>query len=81
MLRYTMAGIERDEEDLHVALNMSEQAFDLALPAIPGRRWHVALDTSCASPLDIRPAREQQPHVPPSYPSSPRSVVVLEARP
>ena len=39
-----------DGHDLHVILNMTEQAADVALPSIPGRRWHLALDTSRPPP-------------------------------
>jgi glycogen operon protein len=79
-LRFTMPGLAGDEEDLHVILNMSDQAVDAALPSIPGRRWHVALDTWRASPADIVPRPQQRPHVETSYSASGRSVVVLEGR-
>ena len=58
-LAFTLAGLASDEEDLHVLLNMSDQAVDAALPSIPGRRWHVALDTSRCRRQDIV-ARGQQ---------------------
>jgi glycogen operon protein len=80
VLRFTIAGLGSGEEDLHVMLNMSEQEVELALPSIPGRRWHVALDTTRTSPLDIVPAEQQKPHPNPFYASQPRSVAVLEAR-
>jgi glycogen operon protein len=79
-LRYTLAGLERDEEDLHVILNMSGAATEAVLPTIRGRRWHVALDTSRPPPADIRPRGEQTPHVATAYTAPPRSVIVLEAR-
>ena len=31
-LRFTMAGLEPGEEDLHAILNMSDQAVEVALP-------------------------------------------------
>ena len=62
-------------------LNMSDQAVDAALPSIPGRRWHVALDTSRPPPLDIVERTQQKPHAATLYAASARSVVVLEARP
>jgi glycogen operon protein len=79
-LAYTLAGLSGDEEDLHVVLNMSEQSVDAALPSIPGRRWHVALDTSRPSPQDIVAPAQQQLHGGESCSVGGRSVVVLEAR-
>ena len=79
-LRFTMAGLTSDEEDLHVILNMSDQAMDAALPSIPGRRWHIALDTSQLPPADILWRGQQKPHAATFYSASARSVVVLEAR-
>jgi glycogen operon protein len=76
-----MAGVARDEEDLHVILNMSDQAVDAALPSIPGRRWHVALDTSQLPALDIVSREKQSPYDVAFYSANVRSVVVLEARP
>jgi glycogen operon protein len=48
-LAFTISGDAADEPPLHVILNMggSEEAF--AFPALPGRRWHLAVDTA-ASP-------------------------------
>jgi len=60
-----------------VILNMSDQGLDVSLPSIPGRRWHVALDTSDAA--------RRHPRAPPpgaawprAFRAGPRSVVVLE---
>jgi glycogen operon protein len=80
LLAFTMAGVAGDEEDLHVILNMSDQAVDAALPSIPGRRWNVALDTSRSSPEDIIARERQKPCAEASYRAGARSVVVLEAR-
>jgi glycogen operon protein len=79
-LRFTMAGLEAGEEDLHVILNMSDHAVDAPLPTMPGRRWHLALDTSEPSPADILARAQQKPHAETFYPVKARSVVVLEAR-
>ena len=54
-------------------------ADGVALPEIPGRRWHVALDAS-RPPLDIVARKQQASHAPRSYRSSERSVAALEAR-
>jgi glycogen operon protein len=79
VLACTIAGLDKDEYDLHLILNMSEQTLDLPLPSIRGRRWHVALDTSLASPEDIRlPAEQPTAHK--HYITQARSVVLLEAQ-
>jgi glycogen operon protein len=80
LLRFTMAGLGADEEDLHVILNMSDETVTVPLPDIPERRWHVALDTARPSPADIVPRPQQAPHAAGSCAAGPRSVVVLEAR-
>jgi glycogen operon protein len=81
LLSYTLAGLDEGEEDLHVIMNMSASSIDVDLPALPGRRWHVALDTSRPSPLDIVARERQAPHAERGYVAAARSVVVLEARP
>ena len=81
LLRFTMSGLGPDEEDLHVVLNMSDQSMEVPLPSIPGRRWHVAVDTALPAPRDITSRQGQQNHPGMAYPSGSRSVVVLEARP
>ena len=80
MLAFTIAGIENDEADLHAILNMSEDAIDVELPALPGRAWRVAVDTAQAPPHDmVEPAR-QVPLTAARCRVTSRSVVVLEAR-
>ena len=79
-LAFTLAGTDREEEDLHVLLNMSDRSESVALPPAPGRRWHVAMDTSRESPWDVTPRHSQVVWMAPRYLSQPRSVVVLEAR-
>jgi len=80
LLRYTLAGVSQDEEDLHVILNMSERTDNVELPMVSGRRWHVALDTALASPDDAISRDAQSAYSGASYLSRARSVVVLEAR-
>jgi isoamylase len=79
VLAFTVAGIERDEADVHAVLNMSWQAVEAELPVIPGRFWHLTVNTAGASPDDlIEPSRRDR--VPaPGFRVAPRSVVVLEA--
>jgi glycogen operon protein len=81
LLAFTVAGLTDEEEDLHVILNMSEQAVDAALPIIHGRHWHRALDTARTSPDDVVIRAQQSPYASTSYSVNARSVVVLEARP
>jgi glycogen operon protein len=80
VLAFTVAGLSDAEADLHVILNMSEQALDAPLPDMGGRRWHRALDTALASPQDVTPAAEQTVLPALRYAVPARSVVVLEAR-
>jgi glycogen operon protein len=81
LLAFTLGGLREPEEDVHVVLNMSNDALTVALPEVRGRRWHRAIDTGLASPEDIQePGR--QPRVEAlSYKVASRSVVVLESRP
>jgi glycogen operon protein len=79
VLRFTMAGLGEREEDLHVILNVSERPVEADLPVIPGRRWHVAVDTGRRPPDDIVPTSRQRPFPAPCLVAA-RSVVVLEAR-
>jgi glycogen operon protein len=80
LLRYTLAASVRDEEDLHVILNMGDRSETLELPSIAGRRWHLAVDTSLPPPDEIVDRDRQVPWPGRQYLSRPRSVVVLEAR-
>jgi glycogen operon protein len=59
---------------------MSDQAVDAALPAVPSRVWHLALDTALPAPVEILARGVQTPHTGRSYRADARSVVVLEAR-
>jgi isoamylase len=79
-LAYTLVGLADDEEDLHVILNMSERAVDAPLPEIPGRTWHLALDTSRISPDDIMSRNQQKDYESSSYQISRRTVAVFEGR-
>jgi isoamylase len=81
LLAYTLAGTHPEEEDIHVILNMSEDALELDLPAIPGRVWHLAVDTAIPSPGDIPESSAQVSLKIPKYKVRDRSVVVFESRP
>jgi len=79
-LRYTLAGLSDEEEDLHVILNMSDAAVEVELPTIARRRWHLALDTALDSPADVAARGAQVPCATQSYSAHARSVAAFEAR-
>jgi glycogen operon protein len=54
-LAMTLAGLDGDC-DLHVMFNMFWESLDFELPAVPGRRWSLAVDTAQPSPHDIAEA-------------------------
>jgi isoamylase len=78
VLAFTLAGLDFDEPDLHVAMNMSDRQYNIELPVISGRTWCLALDTSLKSPRDIVPLHEQKPLQGNIYPLDSRSVLVFE---
>ncbi|MGJ0485749.1 MAG: glycogen debranching protein GlgX [Methylomicrobium sp.] len=79
-LAYTLAGLAGEEEDVHVILNMSERTVEASLPKIPGRKWHLALDTSRTGPDDILPRDRQKAFDGSTYPIPRRTIAVFEAR-
>ncbi len=79
-LAYTLAGIEQDEPDIYVMLNMSPEGREMAIPAVPGRKWHRAVDTSRISPDDIVVPAEQTPLGSHACYVAGRTVAVLESR-
>jgi isoamylase len=79
-LAFTLAGFEHDDEDIHVMLNMDDQALSFALPAISGRSWVRAIDTALPSPDDIAIEGNEVAIAGDRYVVNPRSVVVLLAR-
>ena len=52
VLAFTLGGFN-GAPDLHVMLNMHWEALDFEVPAIVGRQWFTAVDTSKPSPEDI----------------------------
>ncbi|MFQ5635655.1 MAG: glycogen debranching protein GlgX, partial [Gammaproteobacteria bacterium] len=79
-LAFTLAPVVAGEEPLHAILNMGHESVRLTLPAIPGSAWHLAVDTSAASPQDIVGPEKQRPLRAKSFAVRGRSVVVFEAR-
>ena len=78
VLAFTIAGMDGDEADVHAILNMSDQAIDAEVPGVPGRRWHLAVNTAAVSPDDVIERTRQPAMATPFCPVGPRSVVVLE---
>jgi glycogen operon protein len=78
-LAMTLAGFDGDC-DLHVMFNMFWEPLDFELPAVPDRRWYLAVDTAQPSPRDIADPGSE-PKVPGNnYRVEARSVVVLVNR-
>jgi glycogen operon protein len=78
ILAFTLTGIEQDEADLHICMNMSDDNLSIELPSIIGKRWCVAVDTSLKSPNDIIPPHYQTPFNENTYVVNSKSVIVLE---
>ena len=78
-LAMTLAGFHGDP-DLHVMLNMHWDSLEFELPAVPGRRWSIALDTARTPPDDIADAGDESPVTGATLTVEPRSVVVLVAQ-
>jgi glycogen operon protein len=69
-------------DDVHVILNMDDQALDFELPPIERRGWRRAFDTSLASPDDAaEPGREAPVADGRVYRAAARSAVVLVSAP
>ena len=80
LLAFTLAGSSTQEKPLHVILNMWWEPRTVALPALQGYGWRVAIDTALASPHDITPPESPQVNASEQYVVHSRSVVVLEGR-
>ena len=60
ILAFTLTGIDSNEADLHIVMNMSDENVRIELPMIEGRKWCLAMDTSLKSPQDIILPQENQ---------------------
>jgi glycogen operon protein len=78
LLAFTLAGVEENDADLHVIMNMSEDKQLMHLPEIANRTWCLAVDTSLKMPNDIIPHELQKPLSKAVYAIEARSVVVFE---
>ncbi len=79
-IAFTMGGISEEEPDIHVIMNMENEAVNVMLPDDDVFTWHLAVDTMLASPDDIVAPEEQRPFRKKKYRAGPRSVVVFESR-
>ncbi|MGP0018318.1 MAG: glycogen debranching protein GlgX [Candidatus Sulfotelmatobacter sp.] len=78
-LAMTVAGFGADP-DLHVMFNMFWNSLDFELPAVPGRRWCLAVDTAKPSPHDIAEPGSEPEVLGDLHRVEARSVVVLVNR-
>jgi len=60
-LAFTLAGLTPEEEPVHVICNMSTRSLRVPLPALAGKTWFLAVDTSRRPPEDITEKDRQQP--------------------
>jgi glycogen operon protein len=75
-LAMTLAGFDGDP-DLHVMLNTYWDSLEFDLPAVPGRRWLIAVDTAQTPPHDIADPGAESPVAGTTCTVQSRSVVVL----
>jgi isoamylase len=80
VLAYTLAGTHEDEADLHIVMNMSDEKVTVDLPAISGKEWCVAVDTSLPSFQEIIAPQRQNLVSNQSYFINSKTIVVLENR-
>jgi len=78
VLAFTLAGIENNEADLHIIMNMSDEIASMELPLVDRKKWCLALDTSLQSPQDIMPPQDQKSFDEKFYSVNSKSVVVFE---
>jgi glycogen operon protein len=76
-LAFTVAGFG-GSPDLHVMVNMFWEPLDFEVPAEPGRRWRLAIDTFDASPRDLYEPADRPPFDASVCAVRGRSIVVLE---
>ena len=75
-LAFTLAGFNQNP-DIHVMMNMFWESLDMEVPAIAGRKWLRAIDTSLPSPSDISEPGIEVQFSGESYRVNGRSIVVL----
>jgi isoamylase len=77
VLRFTLAGVEEGEADLHVIMNMSNQGYHMALPKVPGG-WRLYVDTGRDTGFAGKSLTGKSLRRKATYAVAPRSVVVFE---
>ena len=80
VLACTLSRVEKQEEDLHIIFNMSDENLSMELPALKGRAWHLAVDTSRPLSQDIIEPEQQQVIKGNTIQVGPNSIVVCESR-
>ncbi|MCK4842884.1 MAG: glycogen debranching protein GlgX [Methylococcales bacterium] len=78
LLAFTLAGVDEDEADLHIIVNMSDEPISVELPKIKDRQWCLSIDTSLASPKDVIPLKKQKTINDKTYFVNKKTVVVFE---
>lgn len=78
-LACTIAGFH-DRADLHVMINMFWKPLDFEVPLIPGRGWHVAINTFAAGPEDLPNPGHEPVFMESLCAVAERSIVVLASR-
>jgi glycogen operon protein len=77
VLAMTIGNMVGSGPDLHILLNMEDQALDFEVPPMIGRTWHRLVDTSQPSPADFCDPGDEVPVAGTSITAAARSVVVL----
>jgi glycogen operon protein len=80
-LAFTLGSPVPEVGDLHVVLNMADEALEFELPVVEGRVWSRVVDTALASPDDIAEPGAEQRVDGAAYLATGRSVVVLVSTP
>jgi len=78
LLAFTLAGVEEDEPDLHVVINMSDEQTNIQLPVIKRKKWCLSVDTSQDSPNDIIRRPNQKPVTRKTFLVNKKTIVVFE---
>jgi glycogen operon protein len=79
-LAFTIAGLDANEPDLHVILNMADATVNVPLPPIPGRAWFSVADTAEPATAAALPPENQHPSSLQTWQMQPRSVAIFEGR-
>jgi glycogen operon protein len=79
VLGFTLGGYG-DDDDLHVMMNMEDDALGFEVPVVTSRQWHRLVDTARPSPEDIVESELAVPVAGNSYAVQAKSVVVLASR-